>query len=53
MKLSDYAKKVGISYRTAWRWYKSGVITGYQQPTGTIIINLPETNQNPNKVVAI
>ena len=38
MKLSDYAKKIGISYRTAWRWFKTGKISGYQMDTGTIII---------------
>ena len=38
MKLSDYAKKAGISYRTAWRWWKQGNLTGYQLPSGTIII---------------
>ena len=53
MKLSDYAKQVGVSYRTAWRWYKDGSIPGYQLPTGTIIITLNQTNTSPNKVVAI
>jgi predicted site-specific integrase-resolvase len=53
MKLSDYAKKTGVSYRTAWRWFKEGTISGYQMPTGTIIITLPENNTNPDKVVAI
>jgi len=24
MKLSEYAKKLGISYRTAWRYFKDG-----------------------------
>lgn len=38
MKLSDYAKEVGVSYRTAWRWYKEGKIQGHQMPTGTVII---------------
>jgi len=41
MKLSDYARKIGISYRTAWRWYKSGRLKGYQVDTGTIIITEP------------
>jgi len=41
MKLSDYARKIGISYRTAWRWYKSGRLKGYQAETGTIIITEP------------
>lgn len=53
MKLSDYAKQVGVSYRTAWRWYKEGSIPGYQLPTGTIIVTLNEANTNPNKIVAI
>ena len=26
MKLSDYAQKTGIGYRTAWRWFKMGQI---------------------------
>lgn len=38
MKLSEYAKKAGVSYRTAWRWWKQGDLTGYQLPSGTIII---------------
>ncbi len=45
MKLSQYAKQIGISYRTAWRWYKSGEIEGYQTPTRTIIITEPKTEQ--------
>lgn len=38
MKLSQYAKQVGISYETAWKWFKTGRIRGYQVDTGTIII---------------
>jgi predicted site-specific integrase-resolvase len=38
MKLSDYARKSGVSYRTAWNWYKSGQLKGYQMPSGTIIV---------------
>ena len=38
MKLIDYARKQGISYRTAWRWYKAGKIAGKQMDTGTILI---------------
>ena len=38
MKLSQYAKQQGISYRTALRWFRAGTITGYQAPTGTIIV---------------
>lgn len=38
MKLSVYAREVGISYRTAFRWFKSGKIQGRQMDTGTILI---------------
>lgn len=41
MKLSTYAHQVGVSYRTAWRWFKAGKIAGYQVDTGTIIISDP------------
>jgi len=41
MKLSAYAHHVGISYRTAFRWFKSGKIQGRQMDTGTILITEP------------
>lgn len=40
MKLSDYAKQAGVSYQTAWRWWKNGALDGYQLPSGTIIVNV-------------
>ena len=41
MKLSSYAKKLGIHYNTAYRMFKRGQIVGYQLPTGTVIIAEP------------
>jgi predicted site-specific integrase-resolvase len=38
MKLSQYAKKVGVTYKTAWRWYKAGTLDAYQTPTGMVIV---------------
>jgi predicted site-specific integrase-resolvase len=38
MKLSQYAKQQGISYRTALRWFRDGTIQGYQAPSGTILV---------------
>ena len=38
MKLSQYARKVGVTYKTAYKWYKAGRLKGYQMPTGTIIV---------------
>lgn len=43
MKLSDYARKVGVTYKTAYRWYKAGRLRGYQMDTGTIIIEDADT----------
>lgn len=38
MKLSRYAKQAGVSYKTAWRWWKQGQLDAYQTPTGTVIV---------------
>src|SRR5260370_38331660 len=43
MKLSDYAKQVGVTYKTAGEWWKAGQLDGYQLPTGTIIVREPQT----------
>lgn len=51
MKLSQYAKQQGISYRTALRWFRSGTIKGYQAPSGTIIVS--ESEQSKPEKVAI
>ncbi|MCP4108846.1 MAG: IS607 family transposase [Desulfobacteraceae bacterium] len=50
MKLSHYAKKLGVHYKTAWRWYKEGRLEGYQLPTGTIIITEEDTPEKDLKV---
>jgi putative resolvase len=49
MKLSQYAKQQGISYRTALRWWKAGLIKGYQATTGTIIV----TDEPPQEAHAV
>jgi len=45
MKLSQYAKKVGVTYRTAFRWWQNGDIKGYQLPSGTIVVTEGEERQ--------
>src|SRR5215470_15132830 len=42
MKLKDYAKQQGVSYRTAWRWWKLGKLPGHQMDTGTILIDVDQ-----------
>ena len=40
MKLSDYAKKHGITYRTAWNHFKAGLIPNARKlPTGLVVID--------------
>jgi putative resolvase len=41
MKLSEYAKQVGVTYKTAYQWWKAGQLDAYQLPTGTIIVREP------------
>jgi putative resolvase len=54
MKLSQYAKKVGVTYRTAFRWWQNGQIKGYQLPSGTIVVTEgEEAKVTQNGLVAI
>ena len=47
MKLSKYAKELGVDYRTGWNWFKAGKIDGaYQTPTGTVIVPDIKTEQH-------
>ncbi len=41
MKLSTYAKQVGVTYKTAWQWWKAGQLDAYQLPSGTVIVREP------------
>src|SRR5262245_42372329 len=52
MKLKDYAKQQGISYRTAWRWWKMGKLPGHQMDTGTILIETTseQAEKKPERV---
>lgn len=54
MKLKDYAKQQGISYKTAWRWWKAGKLPGHQMDTGTILVDTaPELAPSMPERVAI
>lgn len=50
MKLSDYAKQIGISYQTAWRHFKKGKIPypTHQLDSGTVVVDY-----NPNQAVSV
>ena len=46
MKLSEFAKNQGISYKTAWRWFKNNTlpigVTMEQLSSGTVIVTEDE-----------
>jgi putative resolvase len=44
MRLSVYAKKMGVTYKTAFRWWKAGKLDAYQMDTGTILVREPATS---------
>ena len=35
MRLSQYAKRMNVTYKTAYRWWKAGKLDAYQLDTGT------------------
>lgn len=53
MKLSTFAKEKGVSYRTVWRWWKSGIIKGVQMPSGTVILEKEFDTVNSQDIKAI
>jgi putative resolvase len=50
MKLSEWAKKNSITYRTAWNHFKAGKIPGaYKIESGTIVV--PESSEKDEKTI--
>ncbi len=43
MNLSEYARQVGVTYQTAYQWWRTGQLDVSHRPTGTIIVREPET----------
>ncbi len=50
MRLSQYAKQMGVSYKTAFRWWKAGKLDAYQLDTGTVIVREPAQLQESTSV---
>jgi putative resolvase len=55
MKLSAWAKKQGICYKTAWRLYSTGrfPLPTEQLPTGTIIVKEPDEDKGADNSQAV
>ena len=39
MKLSDYARRQGVRYETAWRWFRDGKIKGHRVGKHTVMMD--------------
>jgi len=49
LKISDYAKLKGVTYRTVWNWVKKGHVQLERTPTGRNFVILPSV-ELPKKV---
>lgn len=47
MKLSEWAKREGVHYQTAWKWWKQGAlpVPARQLATGTILVDEPRREE--------
>lgn len=50
IKLSEYAKRYGVTYRTAWKWFNEGKIKEETKimPSGSIFVKVANQNQENN-----
>lgn len=48
MKLSEWARRQGIAYKTAWLWYKRGQlpVEVVQMPSGTLLVREPPAGES-------
>src|SRR5512132_1672563 len=46
MKLSEWARRNGVHYQTAYRWFRSGTlpVPARKLPTGTILVEVPSSS---------
>lgn len=51
MRLKDYAKEMGVHYRTAQNWHYEGKIDSFKAPSGSIFVNIEDTNKKEEYIV--
>lgn len=52
IKLREFAKKYGVCYQTAWRWFKDGKIPNAEKtPTGKVVVTEPDERPEPTRTV--
>ena len=52
MKISIYAKQLGISYQTVWRLFRDGKLNAYKLPTRTVVVR-EDPSEEANGSVAV
>ncbi len=47
MRLSEWARREGVHYQTAWKWFKDGTlpVPALQTATGTILVDEPRAEE--------
>lgn len=50
IKLSEYAKLMGISHKTAWRWFNAGIISGVKMSPRTILVNVDDEPESKTPI---
>lgn len=50
-RLSSYAKRHGVQYRTAWNWYKQGKIPNAINKNNNILIPIPTSTNPGNRAI--
>jgi putative resolvase len=51
MKLSTSARQIGVTYKTASRWWKAGKLDASQMDTGTVIVRDPRKREGHQRGV--
>lgn len=49
IKLSEYAKSIGVSYMTAYRYFRRGMLDSKQLETGTVLIKVEDELKSNSK----
>jgi putative resolvase len=54
MKLAAWARQNGIPYKTAWKWFKAGILpaSSRQLPTGTLLVDPPTDTATPRAALS-
>lgn len=48
MTLNKFAKRCGVHYKTAYSWWKKGMLKAFQISTGLIIVDIRDTDPLEN-----